>query len=331
MASYSSIETSGYNSSPPSDDGAQTEANRVTWAGIKTKLTDPIRTALQAIDASLLTILGVDGTLTVNNLVTNDDVTINGDLDVDDISCGDLIATGPVDFQDDLDVSGNIDCDGDVSVTGDFETTDIDCNKVTDAAAVTATAFHATYSSQVFLANVNRTSNSAFDFFRGVSDADGTPDTEVRLKGDGNCSCDGSFTGSGADYAEMFEWLDGAPGEDMVGHTVVLVGDKIRLAAEGEDPIGVISARPSILGNNPLNWPGKDERDAFGRRILDGEGKRMRSKKYDPSKPYVQRSERPEWAPVGLVGRLRVWKGAPVSSRWIKLRESDAVAEYLVR
>jgi len=331
MASYSSIETSGYNSSPPSDDGAQTEANRITWSGIKTKLTDPIRAALQAIDASLVTMLGADGTLTVTHLITDDDVTINGDLDVDDIACGDLTATGPVTFHDDLDIDGNLTVDNDINCSGEMECVDLDVFKGEDGAAVSATAGHTSYASPVYLANVNRTSNSAYDFFRGISDADGVPDTEVRLKGDGNCSCDGSFTGSGADYAEMFEWLDGAPGEDMVGHTVVLVGDKIRPAAEGEDPIGVISARPSILGNNPLNWPGKDERDAFGRRLLDGEGKRMRSKKYDPSKPYVQRSERPEWAPVGLVGRLRVWKGAPVSSRWIKLRESDAVAEYLVR
>jgi len=34
---------SGYNATPPSDDGAATTANRVNWSTIKTKLTDPIK------------------------------------------------------------------------------------------------------------------------------------------------------------------------------------------------------------------------------------------------------------------------------------------------
>lgn len=43
---------SGYNSSPPPDAGEQTEANRVKWSTIKTKLTDPLRTYADAISSA---------------------------------------------------------------------------------------------------------------------------------------------------------------------------------------------------------------------------------------------------------------------------------------
>ena len=53
---------------------------------------------------------------------------------------------------------------------------------------------------------------------------------------------------------------------------------------------------------------------------------------YDDSIEYVPRSKRPEWAPVGLVGKLRVRKGQPINSKWIKLRDiTNDIEEYLVR
>lgn len=51
---YSSTSVSGYNASPPSDAGAATEENRITWSKIKTKLPDPLKTAIEAIDANLV-------------------------------------------------------------------------------------------------------------------------------------------------------------------------------------------------------------------------------------------------------------------------------------
>lgn len=53
-AKYSTQSVSGYNSSPPVDDGTQTGANQVKWSTIKSKLTDPPKTALEAIDAALV-------------------------------------------------------------------------------------------------------------------------------------------------------------------------------------------------------------------------------------------------------------------------------------
>ena len=58
MSIYSAPSISGYNSSPPSDDGSNTSANEVTWAGIKTKIGDPVKTYAQAISSAVDTAFG---------------------------------------------------------------------------------------------------------------------------------------------------------------------------------------------------------------------------------------------------------------------------------
>ena len=53
---------------------------------------------------------------------------------------------------------------------------------------------------------------------------------------------------------------------------------------------------------------------------------------YDPSVKYIPRSKRKEWSPIGLLGKLRVRKGQPVGSNWIKLRDITAdIEEWLIR
>lgn len=54
MAEYSTVALSGYNSSPPSDDGATTSTNSVRWATHIDKIGDPLRDQVEAIDAALL-------------------------------------------------------------------------------------------------------------------------------------------------------------------------------------------------------------------------------------------------------------------------------------
>ena len=51
---YISVAVAGYNSAPPSDDGATTDANKIKWSTGKTKLTDPLLTAIQSIDTQLV-------------------------------------------------------------------------------------------------------------------------------------------------------------------------------------------------------------------------------------------------------------------------------------
>lgn len=52
---YSSVAVSGYNSSPPADDGSQSASNLVKWSTHKTKIGDPLNTAIAAINAAVLT------------------------------------------------------------------------------------------------------------------------------------------------------------------------------------------------------------------------------------------------------------------------------------
>ncbi len=109
----------------------------------------------------------------------------------------------------------------------------------------------------------------------------------------------------GADYAEYFEWLDGNPdGEDRCGMLVTLDGDKI-IPAHGDEIYGIVSAAPSIAGNAYENeWHGKYARDVYGRILRDENGGEMLSAEFDGSREYIPRSKRPEWAAVGMTGRL---------------------------
>ena len=189
-----------------------------------------------------------------------------------------------------------------------------------------------------------RAANSAYSLFNGAS-GDGS-DLEFNLRGDGQAYADGSWNGGGADYAEYFEWSDLNPNaEDRRGISVVLDGNKIREAQADEDPIGVISGNPSVVGDAAWNkWSDKYLRDEFGTYIQedyeveDEDGntvvqqRRKLNPAYDPDVEYVSREQRPEWDCVGLMGKLRIRKGQITGSRWIKMRDiNDSVEEWLVR
>lgn len=55
---YTSTTVSGYNDNPPVDNGASTEANRVKWATVKTKIGDPLNTFAGAVNTSINTAFG---------------------------------------------------------------------------------------------------------------------------------------------------------------------------------------------------------------------------------------------------------------------------------
>jgi len=71
---YSSTSIVGYNSAPPADDGSTAASNQVKWSTIKTKLPDPLKTAIEAINSGLVTALD-----TTARLVTTTDSTVAGD------------------------------------------------------------------------------------------------------------------------------------------------------------------------------------------------------------------------------------------------------------
>ena len=109
----------------------------------------------------------------------------------------------------------------------------------------------------------------------------------------------------GADYAEFFEWADGNPeNEDRRGMLVSLDGEKI-IPANGDDIIGIVSANPSVIGDSAsFGWQGKFKRDVFGSIMYDDNKKPLISEEYDSNVEYKPRAVRPEWAAVGLVGKL---------------------------
>lgn len=174
------------------------------------------------------------------------------------------------------------------------------------------------------------------------SDVTSSRNRKIFFQADGNGYFDGSADVAAADYAEMFEWEDGNPNnEDRVGRTVVIVsGSIIRYATYEDDPdkiIGVVSAKPGFVGDTAWNeWSGKYVTDDFGRAIniseVPGTFVAQVVEGYDPELPYIRREDRPEWSPIGLVGKLRVYKSDPKGSRWIKMRDiTDEVEEWLVR
>lgn len=77
-------------------------------------------------------------------------------------------------------------------------------------------------------------------------------------------------TDNRADYCELFEAVEDFKSEKIPrGTSVVLVGDKIRPAKDGEIPFGVISSFPIMVGNSGgvdagSCWGGKYLKDEFG-------------------------------------------------------------------
>ena len=226
-------------------------------------------------------------------------------------------------------------------------------------------------------AQLGRDSNAAVRLFCGSSNINSSQDIEYNLRSDGTAYADGSWQGGGADYAEYFEWKDGNPSdEDRRGYSVVLDGDKIVKATEGQTPIGVISGRPAVVGDADIDdkWKKKYLKDDYGTvimetytviswtddkgnevwyasdaipdgvvvpddavtKITDNDNNEFKRRKRNPDwnedTPYVMRENRKEWSTVGLMGKLRIRKGQPTASNWIKMRDvSDTVEEWLVK
>lgn len=129
----------------------------------------------------------------------------------------------------------------------------------------------------------------------------------------GQVLSDNGIVTTGADFAESFEWNDGNPdNEDRVGLFVKLSLDDSgapngKIEVGGENTIGPVSAAPGFLSNaTPMKWKGKHLRDDFDREVKDSEGRPMLNPNYDESHNYISRSARKEWAPIGMIGRLRV-------------------------
>lgn len=185
----------------------------------------------------------------------------------------------------------------------------------------------------------------------------------------GNLTLAGTLSSSStfADYAEYFE--NQVEGVIPLGTIVALVGDRVRIAQDGDEILGVISGTAAIAaGDTPFTWHGRYVVGEFGEPLyetvpdpdwvpVEGESesdrpliqRRIENPDYDPELPQIPRSQRPaEWSCVGLLGRVYVRVGADVvpgayvgaaggrSERATRLRcmaitsAYDAVAGYAV-
>ena len=145
----------------------------------------------------------------------------------------------------------------------------------TDQAIMRVSNSNSSYASNGFETGCLRTSSTAYNMIvahHGNGSTTRFDDRTFKVDGTGAVHSDSSTSiGSGADYAEFFEWEDGnSSSEDRIGQSVVLDGNKIRKATSSDSAsniIGVISGNPSVVGDSAeLRWQGKWELDAFNRR-----------------------------------------------------------------
>ena len=171
-------------------------------------------------------------------------------------------------------------------------------------------------------------------FYIGNGD-ERTRSNAFRVAYDGTPYSKAGLNTTGADYAEFFEWEDGNENnEDRRGYFGTLDGKHIQIGKEGDWILGIVSGFPAIIGNGDEEWKGRYVFDDFGcpvieefeyeeeeyETITNADGKEEVITKnvkktgtkwkevpeYDPKRPYVQRSERKEWAAIGMLGVLSV-------------------------
>ncbi|MNC18163.1 hypothetical protein D3C75_660590 [compost metagenome] len=208
----------------------------------------------------------------------------------------------------------------------------------------TATSSHAegisTINNHIGSHIMGRNSSTTDNYSWHLGSGTGTSGLAAKITGAGQGYATAWNTG-GADYAELFEWVDGnQTNEDRVGRFVTLDGEKIRYAAADDKFIlGVVSAVPGVIGDSAgLKWSNRYLQDEWGRTMyhqvprdaiiesvfvgLDEneqpvfEDKTVQpagwdwepidNPEWDVTQHYVERIVRPEWDAVGLVGKLRV-------------------------
>jgi len=139
---------------------------------------------------------------------------------------------------------------------------------------------------------------------------------KVSTAGDGYF--DGVADSAAADYAEYFESADGSELER--GYFVSFAQGSECVEYGNSELVGIVSAAPAVVGDSQsLHYKGKYQKDEFGAyirepvKLYDDDGvythteiHKVLSEDFDPTQEYLPRSERPEWSPIGLLGKLWV-------------------------
>lgn len=164
-----------------------------------------------------------------------------------------------------------------------------------------------------------------FSWYLANGTSANSPGIAAKILRNGTAFADVGWFGGGADYAEMFETVDGKSID--VGYFVTCSGDKIRRANEKDTYIlGVTSATPVVLGDSAeMRWEKKFLTDKWGRiqyhevvvpAVKDHNGKviipeyketqPIINPEWNPEQEYIPRMKRPEWVAVGMLGKLLV-------------------------
>ncbi len=110
---------------------------------------------------------------------------------------------------------------------------------------------------------------TAFVIGNGTSS---TASNAIRMDYNGKIWCKQSYSSTGADYAEYFEWEDSnTENEDRVGRFVTFSSnDKISIANSNDEYIlGIVSGQPAVIGNQDMEWSKQFMKDEFGRFIVN--------------------------------------------------------------
>ena len=115
-----------------------------------------------------------------------------------------------------------------------------------DQTMISAQSSKSDYGGYVIRADAERGATVSYGLFDALSGNLG--DREFYVRGDGNVFADGSFSGSGADYAEFFETNTGSA--ISIGTTVVLENNKVRASTDSDAAaaiIGVVRPKSDIM------------------------------------------------------------------------------------
>lgn len=180
-------------------------------------------------------------------------------------------------------------------------------------------------------------------FGDAISGSASTANRKVQIGiASGNIAASGTITGSSpfADYAEYFE--NAVKGEIPLGVLVALDGDKVKVANEADNVIGVVSGTAFIVGNgSEFTWNGRYLYGEFGEPIYhdvncvrwseyDGlvseaidipedaeyytQTVQQENPDYNPSLENIPRSQRKDdWSCVGLMGQVYVRIGSDIN------------------
>ena len=155
-----------------------------------------------------------------------------------------------------------------------------------------------------------------------------------------------AIIGDGQDLSWQGKWLKDEFGREITTDVQYLVWNRGYEKDENGNKVPVAQPNP----DDQMSMQGADQQIEVGSKLdaaiaegnvpqfaidnnirMTGQ-RRVKNPDYNPDAIYVPREFRPEWSPVGLVGKLIVRKGQVMGDRWIKMKDiNEQLEQWLVR